>query len=208
METENIKELNIRGGRILDIGCGEGKLSLFLSKNFEEYFGIDSDPESIKSAKTKYPNQNFSVTDANKLPFSNDYFDYSIFSKSLHHLDPKEALQEAARVTKVGGKIIIIELVPDTEYQKILKPVHDEKSNLLFTKKVIMTSGLKILSTRKVASKKVFSDLNDLITTMDARFGKIKETVIENTTKILGNKIHNKPLILEAELEIYEIEVK
>ena len=57
--------------KILDIGCGNGRLfDLFKGKKID-YIGIDNSEGQIREAGAKYPEENFLVADALKLPFDN-----------------------------------------------------------------------------------------------------------------------------------------
>lgn len=56
---------DLRGCRVLDLGCGLGDLYPFLLKRFDniEYTGIDIVPELVDNAAKKYSNANFSCHD-------------------------------------------------------------------------------------------------------------------------------------------------
>ena len=110
-------ELNIfgayieNGNRVLDLGCGNGRLvELFKDKNID-YLGIDNSEKLIEIAKTKYPNARFQSVDALKLPFPDNYFDKIFSIAVLHHIPSSELrhqfIQEAIRVLRPGGVLII-----------------------------------------------------------------------------------------------------
>ncbi len=106
-----------RGERILDLGCGNGRLlDLFRDKNVE-YTGIDNSEELIQIAKERSKIQNpkskiqFLVADALNLPFEDNYFDKVFSVAVLHHIPSKEYrlqfLKEARRVLRPGGFLIL-----------------------------------------------------------------------------------------------------
>lgn len=110
-------ELNIfgqyigEGERVLDLGCGNGRLSeLFRDKNIE-YIGVDNSEKLIEIAKAKYPEAKFQVASALNLPFPDDYFDKIFSIAVLHHIPSdelrQEFIKEAKRVLKPGGILII-----------------------------------------------------------------------------------------------------
>lgn len=100
---------DIAGKKILDIGCGTGEYArLFQSA---EYTGIDTSQNYITYAKRKNPGI-FLFMDATHLSFINKYFDIVFIAAILHHLDDgdvQKVLQEAKRVLKDDGKILIME---------------------------------------------------------------------------------------------------
>lgn len=97
------------GKKILDIGCGTGAFApLFNDKN---YFGIDILPVYIEHAK-KHCKGSFDVMDATNLKFPNNHFDRILIMAVLHHLNEKDAnrvIQEALRVLKPDGQMLIME---------------------------------------------------------------------------------------------------
>lgn len=98
------------GWKVLDLGCGNGRLAqLFPGSN--GYVGVDTSEELIKKAKESYPKNHFLLLDGLDLPFSDNNFDVIFCLAVLHHIPGKayrlKFLQEARRVLKPGGKIII-----------------------------------------------------------------------------------------------------
>jgi len=96
---------------VLDLGCGNGRLYELFKFKIVGYYGIDNSEELIEIAKIRYPRANFQVGDALNLPFSDNFFD-NVFSVAVfHHIPSKEFrfkfLQEAKRVLKPGGKLIL-----------------------------------------------------------------------------------------------------
>ena len=91
-----------RGGRLLDIGTGKGKLlELAIRKGLEAH-GIEvSDPRINECIKKGL---NVKYGDVYAIPFSDDYFDYVVISEVLEHLEsPSKAISEIHRVLKWGG---------------------------------------------------------------------------------------------------------
>lgn len=101
-----------RGKKILDYGCGNGEISIFLAKNGAKVIGIDISNISIENAKKKAieegveKNTSFFVMDAEKLEFKENSFDIIVCSGVLHHLDIQRAYSELARTLKPDGEII------------------------------------------------------------------------------------------------------
>lgn len=101
---------------VLDIGCGNGEYSFIIAKKVKSVVGVDPDEKSVRSAKQNYKckNVSFQVARAESLDFSSNSFDTVVFCQSLHHVPLKfqsKALNEARRVLKAHGMLLIIEPV-------------------------------------------------------------------------------------------------
>lgn len=103
---------------LLDIGCGDGAVEIFLEKKFNHLkaTGIDVSSESIAMAKSHgLLRSEFMSYDGKRLPFTDERFDIVFVAAVLHHvafpLHP-EFLSEAFRVLKPGGRIYIFEHNP------------------------------------------------------------------------------------------------
>ena len=110
-ELKLLKEYILEKDRILDLGCGNGRLLQILEGKNIEYFGIDNSEELIKIARGKYPDRNFQVADILILPFSDNFFDKVYSIAVLHHIPSEEfrlqVLNEIRRVLKPGGLLIL-----------------------------------------------------------------------------------------------------
>lgn len=101
------------GNKILEIGAGDGRDSIFFAKKSNEVTGIDIAPGAIEMAKKNAQSAGmldkitFQVGDAERLQFGDSSFD-GVFSISvLHATDLNLSLKEIARVLRHGGKAII-----------------------------------------------------------------------------------------------------
>ena len=98
---------------VLDIACGTGSQAVDLSKHSGNIVGVDLSEDMLAKARKKARGMNnvqFMRADATSLPFRNHHFEASIISFSLHDMPYDIAmavLQEAKRVTKAGGVIVI-----------------------------------------------------------------------------------------------------
>ncbi len=108
---EFANKVSNRPGKILDIGCGNGRnLVPFAKLNFECY-GVDFSKNMIEIARKKFERLGlkcvFQTAHATDLPFKDESFDYVICIAVLHHLKKAEcekALSEIRRVLKNNGK--------------------------------------------------------------------------------------------------------
>ena len=102
------KYADLKGKRILDIGCGIGMYSQKFKGEGAEVFGIDIDKKNIERAKKLDSLVNFLCSSAEKTPFEDNFFDIVFLNEVLEHVkDDKKALKEALRVVRPRGKIII-----------------------------------------------------------------------------------------------------
>ena len=78
----------VRGKRVLDLGCGDGRLALGVAAVATRVDGIDPDPEAIAAAKRNareggIRNVRFAVGAAQHLPYRDAVFDVVILSWTL-----------------------------------------------------------------------------------------------------------------------------
>ncbi len=105
-----VRELRkLKGGKLLDVGCGNGNLFGLLKEEEYQLYGIDLSENMIAAAKAEYSGcAVLHVADAEKLPFESDMFDVLVCNASFHHYTkPDIVLDEMNRVTKNGGKLLI-----------------------------------------------------------------------------------------------------
>ena len=98
--------------RILDAGCGNGTLALFLRTENNYVLGIDPSAHAVQKANeaNTYSNVEFAQTDFGDFEADGEKFDAIIFVASLHHMDMVSALTKAKSLLKKGGILIIVGL--------------------------------------------------------------------------------------------------
>jgi len=99
------------GSRVLEVGCGNGRDSIFFAKSGFTTTGIDIAPGAInlakKNAKKLGVNVTFLEADVESLPFEDKSFD-SVFSLSvLHSTDFGKSFSEVQRVLKEKGLLFV-----------------------------------------------------------------------------------------------------
>ena len=98
---------------ILEIGCGSGTFSHWLSKNRNSTIGTDIVASGIKrtianNAGLKENIISYSVADAQNLSFKDDSFDVVVMAEVLEHIPvPAHALTEVRRILKPNGRMLI-----------------------------------------------------------------------------------------------------
>ena len=92
--------------RVLDVGCGTGKLTNDIAGFAGEAVGIDSSPAMVAKAGTTYPGVRFYVMDARSLIWEN-YFT-AVFSNAVFHFirDQDALLNSIYRALTKGGTLV------------------------------------------------------------------------------------------------------
>ena len=103
-------------GRLIDVGCGTGDIGKIYLDNTNKDLSItcvDPNKGMIAEGKKKlknYKNINWVIASAEKLPFTDNSFDYYTISFGLRNTkNLKKALSEAHRVLKPGGRFLCLE---------------------------------------------------------------------------------------------------
>jgi SAM-dependent methyltransferase len=94
------------GERILDLGCGTGRLTAEIAATGADVIGIDLSPEMISEARAQFRDVHFEVVDARHMHFERK-FD-AVFSNAVLHwiTQPELVVQAVARALVPGGRFI------------------------------------------------------------------------------------------------------
>lgn len=104
LQNHNLVEM-----KVLEIGVGNGRDSIFLARQGCQVVGIDLAPEAIKMAKKRGKNEKFSerlvfeVMDVESLSFKDNYFGAVCSIAVLHSCNLSKAFREIFRVLQPGG---------------------------------------------------------------------------------------------------------
>lgn len=110
-----LEALDIQPGEsIIDIGCGHGVLSGYVSKAGGKYTGVDASPRLIDYARNHHNRDGrFFVGDAGDLAAQRELrtgsFDGGVFLLSIQDMEPVgPVLASAARMLKPGGRLVLL----------------------------------------------------------------------------------------------------
>lgn len=99
----------LRGQRILDIGCGTGRLAAALATEARaKVWGVDASEEMVAVARATVPaGVGVRRAPAERLPFRDAWFDRATMSLVIHLVDMTAALAEARRVVALSGRVAV-----------------------------------------------------------------------------------------------------
>jgi len=143
------QERLLESKKVLDLGCGDGVMSMFLAQHANLVEGLDYSPEALAFAKDKtkqFSNLTFSEGSAYELPYPDNTFDVVVSTEVIEHLDDVDAyISEIKRVTKNNGSALIttpirltqepldpehvVEWFPE-EYQKLINKAFGESRHI------------------------------------------------------------------------------
>jgi demethylmenaquinone methyltransferase / 2-methoxy-6-polyprenyl-1,4-benzoquinol methylase len=111
------------GMKILDIAAGTGSSSRPLKDAGADVIPLDFSKGMLEAGKQRYPDLPFTQGDALNLPFKENEFDVTTISFGLRNTNNIEkALSEALRVTKSGGRIVVVEFSHPTN--KVFRTIY------------------------------------------------------------------------------------
>jgi len=99
----------LRGRRVLDVGCGTGALAAALADRAgAKVWGVEPSAEMREVARARLPRTvGVRAGTAEALPFRDGWFDAVVFSLVVHLIDRPRAFVEAARVLRPGGSVAV-----------------------------------------------------------------------------------------------------
>ncbi len=100
-------------GRVLDVGCGRGRLVRALAGRCGNVVGIDCDAEALAGARRDAlgnPRVTFLQGDAMTHAFDPQSFDMVVMVATLHHLPLRPALERIRRLLRPGGVLAVVGL--------------------------------------------------------------------------------------------------
>lgn len=105
------------GKVIADLGAGEGTFSQLLAQRAEHVIAVDSSEKMVEfgsqvAKENGFANLEYRLGDLEEPPIADASIDLVFLSQSLHHAArPDRALHEAFRITRPGGRIVVLDLL-------------------------------------------------------------------------------------------------
>jgi SAM-dependent methyltransferase len=168
-------EVTRNGGgiKVLDIGCGPGILTVTLAPLVEEIVGLDLTPDMITRARSRsnelgLTNVSFMQGSADNLPFASNYFDIVVTRLLLHHLlSPSRAIEEMTRVLRVGGLVVVADIVSsknkeEAEIHNALETLRDPSHVRALSEKeleaLLNSGGLRVIAKDSWVNEREFGE--------------------------------------------------
>jgi len=123
--------LALKGARVADIGCGNGRMTRVLAAAGAQVTGVDPVPAQLARARDAeaVADEDYLQAGAEALPFADGTLDIAVFFNSLHHVPVElqdRALAEAARALKPGGLLYVVEPIAEGPHFEVVRPIEDE----------------------------------------------------------------------------------
>lgn len=105
-----VAEADLRGRRVLDCGCGTGRLAGALARDgIARVWGVDPSPEMLAVARRSAPGGvGFRRGHAERLPFRDGWFERAVMWLVCHLVERPAAFRELCRVLAPGGRLAVV----------------------------------------------------------------------------------------------------
>jgi len=192
-----IEFADLKYKQVLEIGCGDGRITALMAEKPERFVAIDPDEQKIEKARSNVVGVDFQIGSGENMTFPDNCFDLVIFTLSLHHQDSKKAIDEARRVLKKDGKILVIEPIVEGEIERLFALLYDENKEKIEAQKSINECGLHLIDSEIFSAKWVFEDKEDLIQSTFQYYDMPFDSKIAlKISNLLGEKIKSHPIVL------------
>ena len=151
--------------RVIDSGAGTGALALALAPLVREVVALDLVPELLDLGRqtaegAAIENVTFVEGDATRMPFERDSFDLAACHRTLHHIArPELSVAELARVTRLGGRVLIVDQIAPTDplaaleldrFERTRDPSHTRLLPEVDVRSLLEANGLVLRASRVV----------------------------------------------------------
>ena len=109
-----MREGDLRGRRVLEVGCGTGRLTTALAERaYAKVWAVDPSPEMLAVARGRAPRGvAFKQAPAEALPFKDGWFARAAAMLVVHVLDRPRAFAELRRVLGADGRLVVATFDP------------------------------------------------------------------------------------------------
>jgi SAM-dependent methyltransferase len=186
-------------GRTLEIGCGNGRLTVDLARFATHLVAVDPDEDQVASARRRVGRSAaFAVASGEWLPLHADSLDTVVFTLSLHHQEPHAALMEACRALKRAGRVVVLEPVADSPVSRLFAVLEDESEKYEAVENAIAESGLEVVRRGSVSTRWVFANKAEVVSYLFGYFDLPPDSEKQRIMlQLLGDRQDLTPLPIE-----------
>jgi ubiquinone/menaquinone biosynthesis C-methylase UbiE len=133
--------------RVLDVGTGTGAIAFALAPLVREVVGLDESEDRLALARDGAPeNTSFVAGDASRLPFERGEFDLVTCVRTLHHVRrPEVVIAELVRVTRLGGRLLVVDQLAPVEPLEALELDRFERARDPSHSRLLMDGDLRAM---------------------------------------------------------------
>jgi SAM-dependent methyltransferase len=103
-----VEEGDLRGRRVLDVGCGTGLLVLALVERGAKVWGVDPSERMLAQARAAAGGRvGLKLGRAEALPFKDGWFERAVLRLVVHLVDRTRAIPELRRIVAPGGRAVV-----------------------------------------------------------------------------------------------------
>lgn len=140
--NETFKRYNNEINLIVDVACGTGDMMGYWKKQADKQnrkigklLGVDPSEGMVEVGKQKFPNFDFVISEATRLPIDTNSADILSISYGIRNVvERAKAFEEFARVVKRGGYVVILEFTKDVKKSGLLYGIKDFYMNKILPK--------------------------------------------------------------------------
>jgi len=139
--------------RVLDVGCGTGRLLRKLGDRWPgaQLIGVDPNEEMVSVARRIMPSASFHLGTAESIPIDSASIDLVVSSISLHHwAEPLRGLREIGRVLRAGGCFCLADITLPRWLARLARSGARSPSSI---RDLIAESGLELQQQRLVLAR-------------------------------------------------------
>jgi SAM-dependent methyltransferase len=122
-----LRDLGARS--VIDMGCGDGAIAEALAGKGFDVTGVEPAADMLVLARRRLPDATLLQGCAEDLDAGPATYDVAYFVNSLHHVAEarmRDALLNAARMIRPGGRLLVVEPMPEGSFFCTMRPVEDE----------------------------------------------------------------------------------